>query len=82
MGYERNKRVIGCFDGHLSQFFQHQGEDPEVEHYLRGSRAGGRRWAEVEQEHVGEEEEEGEVHDDITEKHGDRCAPEEAPAAE
>lgn len=67
---------------HLSNFLQHQGEDPEVEHYLWGSGAQGRRRAEVEQQHIGEEAEEGEIHDDIPEEHGDRSAPEAAPAAE
>lgn len=35
-----------CFV-HLSKFFQDQSEDPEVEHYLWGSRAKGWWWAEV-----------------------------------
>lgn len=35
-----------CF-GHLSYFLQDQGEDPEVEHYLWGSGAKRRWWAEV-----------------------------------
>lgn len=78
----RIKWVTGCFDSHLSKFFQHQGEDPEVEHDLWGSRAKGRGRAKVQQEHVGEEEEEGKVHDDITEKHSDRSAPEAMPAAQ
>lgn len=41
------------------------------------------RWgAEVQQEHVGEEEEEGEVHDHVTEEHGDGGAPEATPATQ
>lgn len=32
---------------HLSKFFQHQGKDPEVKHYLRGPRAKRWWWAEV-----------------------------------
>lgn len=74
--------MSGGFDRHLSKFLQHQGEDPEVEHDLGGSRAKGRRRAKVQQEHVGEEEEEGEVHDDIAKKHSDRSAPEAMPAAQ
>lgn len=77
-----NGEVHKGFNNHLSQFLQHQGEDPEVEHELRRSRPEGRRRTEVQQEHVGEEEEEGKVHDDITEEDGDRSAPEAAPAAE
>lgn len=69
-------------NNHLPQLLQHQGEDPEVEHELRRSGPEGRRRAEVQQEHVGEEEEEGEVHDDVAEEDGDRSAPEAAPAAE
>lgn len=66
---------------HLPQLLQHQGEDPEVEHELRHPGPDGRR-TEVQQEHVGEEEEEGKVHDDITQEDGDGSAPEAAPAAE
>lgn len=73
---------VGLNDSHLSKFLQHQGEDPEVEHYLWSSRTKGWRWAEVQQEHVGEEAEEGKVHDDITKEHSDSSAPEATPAAE
>lgn len=79
--------VFFCFvfwhaDIHLSELFQHQGEDPEVEDDLGRSGSLRRRRAEVEQQHVGEEEEEGEVHDDVAQEHGDGGAPEAAPAAE
>lgn len=67
---------------HLSELFQHQGEDPEVEDNLGHSGALRRRRAEVKQQHVGEEEEEGEVHDDVAKEHGDGGAPKAAPAAE
>lgn len=41
----------------------------------------GRRF-EVQKKDVGEEEEKREIHDDVAEEHGDRSAPETAPAAE
>lgn len=67
---------------HLSELFQHLGEDPEVEDDLGGSGSLRRRRAEVEQQYVSEQEEEGEVHDDVAQEHGDGGAPEAAPAAE
>lgn len=70
------------FDNHLPEFLQHQGEDPEVEHQLRYSGPIGRGRTEVQQEHIGEEEEEGKVHDDVTEEDGDGSAPEAVPPAE
>lgn len=77
-----NEPVQKCADTHLSELFQHQGENPKVQNYLGCSRSMGRGRAEVQQQHVGEEEEESEVHDDVAEEHGDRSAPEAAPAAE
>lgn len=77
-----NEPVQKRADIHLSELFKHQGEDPEVENYLGCSGSEGRGRAEVQQQHVGEEEEESEVHDDVAEEHGDGSAPEAAPAAE
>lgn len=77
-----NESVQKCANIHLSELFQHQGEDPEVQNYLGCSGSMGWGRAEVQQQHVGEEEEESEVHDDVAEEHGDRSAPEAAPAAE
>ena len=75
LGFPRHRSV-----GHLSYLLQHQGEHPEVEHDLGPPGASGRRGPEVQQQHIAEEAQEGEVHDDVPQEHRDRRAPEPVPA--
>lgn len=65
---------------HLSDLLTHYGEHPEVEHILSDGRARRRRGLEVHQQHVGEEQEKQEVHEDVAQKRGDGREPELAPA--
>lgn len=66
---------------HLPDLLQHQREHPEVERDL-GPRRPLRGRPEVHQQHVGEEEEEGEVHEHVAQEHGHGRAPELPPARE
>lgn len=53
---------------HLPDLLTHNGEYPEVQHILRDGRTRGRRGLEVHQQHVGKQQEEEEVHQDVAQK--------------
>lgn len=65
---------------HLPDLLAHNGEYPEVQHILSDGWTGGRRRLEVHQQHVGKQQEEEEVHQDVAQKRGDRCKPELTPS--
>lgn len=65
---------------HLPDLLAHNGEYPEVEHIFSDGWTLGRRALEVHQEHIGKQQEEEEVHEDIPQKCGDRRKPELPPS--
>lgn len=53
---------------HLPDLLAHNGEYPEVQHILSDGRTRGWRRLEVHQQHVGKQQEEEEVHQDVAQK--------------
>lgn len=65
---------------HLSDLLTHDGEHPEIQHILRDGRTGGWGRLEVHQQHIGKQQEEEEIHQDVAQKWGHGCKPELAPS--
>ena len=63
----------------LAELLAEQGEGPEVEQQLQGA---GRLGLEVNEQHVGEEQQEEEVADHVAHEGSHRCSPELGPAAQ
>lgn len=65
---------------HLPDLLTHNGEHPEVQNILGDSWTQGRRALEVHQQHVGKQQEEKEVHQDVAQKRSDGSKPELTPS--
>lgn len=65
---------------HLPDLLAHNGEHPEVEHVLGDGGTRGRLPLEVHQQHVGEQQEEEEVHENVAQKRGHGREPELSPS--
>lgn len=81
---DRNKRPSlpserPSFCTHLPDLLANDGEHPEVEHILSDGRTSGRLPLEVHQQHVGKQQEEEEVHENVAQKWGHGCKPELSP---
>lgn len=65
---------------HLPDLLTHNGEHPEVQNILGDSWTQGWRTLEVHQQHVGKQQEEKEVHQDVAQKRSDGSKPELTPS--
>lgn len=65
---------------HLPDLLAHDGEHPEIQHILGDGRTGGWGKLEIHQQHIGKQQEEEEIHQDVAQKWGHRCKPELAPS--
>lgn len=65
---------------HLPDLLTHNGEHPEVQDILGDSWTQGWRTLEVHQQHVGKQQEEKEVHQDVAQKRRDGSKPELTPS--
>lgn len=68
------------FCTHLPDLLANDGEHPEVENVFCDGGTGRRRPLEVHQQHVGEQQEEEEVHENVAQKRGDGREPELSPS--